>query len=104
MNDTYRRCNKCIMDTTDPDIEFDDNGVCDHCKRYDEMVKKYVSSGEEGEKKLYRIIQSIKEYNRSEEYNCIIGLSGGVDSSFVAYKVKQYGLRPLAIHLDNGSQ
>jgi len=90
------------MDTTDPDIQFDENGICNHCRQYDESIKRYVFDGEEGKEKLRQIVNEIKESGKGKEYDCIIGVSGGVDSSFVAYKVKELGLRPLAVHLDNG--
>ena len=102
MKETYKRCNKCIMDTTDPDIEFDDNGVCNHCRYYDEVASKNLFLGKEGEKKLYQIGDEIREYGKNNEYDCLLGLSGGVDSSFVAYYAKKLGLRALVVHLDNG--
>jgi N-acetyl sugar amidotransferase len=90
------------MDTTDPDIQFDENGVCNHCREYDLRVKKKVFSGAEGKFRLEKIIRDIKKSGANKAYDCIIGVSGGVDSTYVAYKVKEFGLRPLAVHLDNG--
>jgi N-acetyl sugar amidotransferase len=90
------------MDTTDPEIQFDKNGICNHCRQYDESVMKFVFDGEKGKEKLNDIIDEIKKSGMGKEYDCIIGVSGGVDSSFVAYKVKELGLHPLAVHLDNG--
>ncbi len=90
------------MDTTASEIEFDTKGVCNYCRAYDQIAKKRIISGREGEQKLQKIVQRIKEYGRNKEYDCVIGLSGGVDSSFVAYQVKRLGLCPLAIHFDNG--
>jgi len=98
----FQICTRCVMDTTDPDITFDDNGVCNHCHAYDEAVKNIVVRGAEGGKRLKQIIEGIKKNGQGKDYDCIIGVSGGVDSSYVAYVVKQCGLRPLAIHLDNG--
>lgn len=98
----YRICSRCVMDTTDPGIFFDAEGVCNQCVDYDELTKKYVFSGSEGNARLARIIDKIKSAGRGKEYDCIIGVSGGVDSTYVAYKVKELGLRPLAVHLDNG--
>ena len=97
-----RICANCVMDTTDPDIEFDDAGVCDHCRDYHKMVKRRVVSGDEAQRRLKRIVRRIKRHGANKDYDCIIGVSGGVDSTYVAYKVKQFGLRPLAVHLDNG--
>jgi N-acetyl sugar amidotransferase len=90
------------MDTTDPEIKFDENGICNHCRHYDESIKRFVYDGEKGKEKLRQIVNEIKKSGKGKEYDCIIGVSGGVDSSFTAYKVKELGLRPLAVHLDNG--
>jgi N-acetyl sugar amidotransferase len=102
MTKKYQICNRCVMDTTDPEIQFDENGICNHCRQYDESVKSLVFDSDEGKEKLNQIIDQIKKSGKGKEYDCIIGVSGGVDSSFVAYKVKELGLRPLAVHLDNG--
>jgi N-acetyl sugar amidotransferase len=102
MTEKYQICNRCVMDTTDPDIKFDKNGICNHCHQYDESIKKFVFDGNEGKEKLKQIVNEIKKSAQGKEYDCVIGVSGGVDSSFVAYKVKELGLHPLAVHLDNG--
>jgi N-acetyl sugar amidotransferase len=98
----YRMCTRCVMDTTDPDIVFDGNGVCNHCHTYDRMVREYVVDGDEGLHQLDKLAEKIRRSGRNKKYDCIIGVSGGVDSTYVAYRVKQLGLRPLAVHLDNG--
>jgi N-acetyl sugar amidotransferase len=98
----YRVCSRCVMDTTDPYIMFDQKGVCNHCHRYDQLANELVFTGDEGRQKLNRITAKIKADGSDRQYDCIIGVSGGVDSTFAAYKVKELGLRPLAIHLDNG--
>jgi len=90
------------MDTSDPDIIFDENGTCNHCISYDKNSKKYLFSPEVGRDKLNGLIGKIKDEGKNKKYDCIVGVSGGVDSSFVVYKVKELGLRPLAVHLDNG--
>lgn len=102
MMSQYKMCSKCIMDTTDPEITFDDNGVCNHCKRYEIELPKRVFRGVEAEQKLLKKIEAIKRAGKNKEYDCIIGVSGGVDSTYVAYLTKELGLRPLAIHFDNG--
>jgi N-acetyl sugar amidotransferase len=102
MDRAYQICTKCVMDTSDPDIRFDDHGVCNHCHTYDQRISQNVFSGCDGKIKLEEIIHKIRENGKNKDYDCIIGVSGGVDSSFVAYKVKELGLRPLAVHLDNG--
>jgi len=98
----YQMCTRCVMDTTDPDIIFDKKGVCNHCYTRDEKIKRSVISGTAGMDKLNKVIDKIRKDNKNKEYDCIIGVSGGVDSTFVAYKAIEYGLRPLAVHLDNG--
>lgn len=101
---SYQVCNRCVMDTSDPEISFDSNGVCSHCQRYDRMVRDIVASADRGERQveLEAIVSQIKERGRSKEYDCIMGLSGGVDSSYVAYTARRLGLRPLAVHFDSG--
>jgi len=102
MKRVYQICTRCIMDTTDPDIQFDENEVCNHCRGYDEKVKQRLFRGEAGQKKINKLVNEIKIKGKNKKYDCIIGVSGGVDSTFVAFKVKELGLRPLAVHVDNG--
>ena len=91
------------MDTTDPDIFFDKNGFCNHCttaiKKLNEV---YFIDPTLKKKRLDEFVEKIKTEGKNKKYDCIIGLSGGVDSSYLAYKVVELGLRPLAVHLDNG--
>ena len=98
----YRMCTRCVMDTTDPEIEFDENGVCNHCHHYDEAMRTVVVSGDEGRRRLENIAAKIRRDGKDKDYDCVIGVSGGVDSTYAAFKVKELGLRPLAVHLDNG--
>lgn len=102
MNRAYQICTRCVMDTTDPDITFDKNGVCNHCHKYDEIVKLHVVKGQEGKKKLEQILKNIKEKGKGKPYDAILGISGGVDSTYVAWLAKQHGLRVLLTSLDNG--
>lgn len=103
MPENFRRCSHCIMDTTDPDIQFDENGVCNHCRSYDELTPWYMKDKERAKKELDQIVDQIKTRGKGKEYDCVIGVSGGVDSSYLAYYVKEeLGLRPLAVHMDNG--
>jgi len=90
------------MDTSDPLIHFDDVGVCNHCHDYEGAIINNVHSGKEGLRQLRVIVEQIKRDGTGKRYDCIIGVSGGVDSTFVAWKVKEFGLRALAVHLDNG--
>lgn len=101
---SYRMCSRCILDThDDPYMQFDEKGVCSTCRTYDEQVKTRVYKGAIGEKKLKDLVEEIKQAGKNKSYDCIIGISGGVDSTYVAYLTKQMlGLRPLAVHLDNG--
>jgi N-acetyl sugar amidotransferase len=90
------------MDTTDSQITFDDVGQCNHCSELLEKRAKHIYQGKESDELLDRIVADIKGSGKGREYDCIIGLSGGADSSYLAYVVKQKGLRPLAVHMDNG--
>lgn len=90
------------MDSSDENIVFDETGICNHCKEYFEKIRERVCKGEEGEKKLNEIIKKIKEDGKSKKYECIVGLSGGTDSTYLAYLAKKWGLRALIVHLDNG--
>ncbi|HUV06629.1 MAG TPA: N-acetyl sugar amidotransferase [Spirochaetia bacterium] len=101
MTTEYRICTRCIMDTTDPLITFDAEGVCSHCRDYEIRAGKELYSQMDGDERLGRLVDEIKEKGKNKKYDCIIGLSGGMDSTMVAYTVKNLGLRPLAIHLDN---
>ncbi len=98
----YRICTRCIMDTSDPEIQFDDHGRCNHCRRYDERAATEVFRGEKAAEQLAGLLRRIRQRRSHKEYDCIIGVSGGVDSTTVAYHVRRLGLRPLAVHLDNG--
>lgn len=106
MPEATTTCSRCVMDTTDPEIVFDSRGICSHCHHYDSLERMYSKyygrTYEERERKLAKFIGKIKEEGQGKKYDCTIGLSGGVDSSYVAYLVHQSGLRPLAVHLDNG--
>lgn len=90
------------MDTTDPEIVFDDQGNCNHCSSAIQMADKVWHPNKQGEEMLLKIINKVKEEEKNKEYDCIIGLSGGVDSSYLAYKVLELGLRPLVVHVDCG--
>lgn len=98
----YRQCNRCLMDTSDPEIVFDEHGNCNHCNRYFQRIVAEISPLEKREARLSAVIDRIRQEGRGREYDCIAGVSGGVDSTFVIYKLKELGLRPLAVHFDNG--
>ncbi len=94
-------CTKCIMDLTDPDISFKD-GLCNHCDRYEDQKSNRLNVGENSEEKLENLLNQIKKGGRGRDYDCIIGVSGGVDSTYVAHFLVSKGIRPLAVHFDNG--
>ena len=99
----YQICTNCIMDTTDPEIKFDDKGVCDHCNNFYKNILPNWKPGPEGEKELMKIVAKIKEEGKDRDYDCLMGISGGVDSSYMAYLAKvKLGLRPLIFHIDAG--
>lgn len=99
----YRVCTNCIMDTSDSLIEFDEKGMCDHCHNFYENVKPMWHPDEMGMAMLKPLIEKIKREGQGKKYDCLIGLSGGLDSSFVAYYAKEkFGLRPLLLHVDAG--
>ncbi len=98
----YRICTRCVMDTSDPEITFDEDGVCNHCHSYAELHRRLVPPPGERERQLAALVSNIKEHGRGREYDCVMGLSGGVDSTYVAHLVAKHGLRAIAVHLDNG--
>lgn len=98
----YQICTRCVMDTTIKEINFDEKGICNYCKNYDYRIATELYKEPERSRRLNILIDKIKKDGQKKKYDCIIGVSGGVDSTYVAYLVKKFGLRPLAIHLDNG--
>ena len=91
------------MDTSVPDIEFDADGICNYCKLYETRIHSELLSGEAAQQRLDGLANAIKAHGANKPYDCVIGVSGGVDSTYVAYIVKRkLGLRPFAVHLDNG--
>jgi len=98
----YRLCNNCVMDSTDPLITFDDRGNCSHCQRFEHVIKPVWHYYNNGKQLLDDYIVKIKMEGKGSEYDCIIGISGGVDSSYLAVKLCEWGLRPLAVHVDAG--
>jgi N-acetyl sugar amidotransferase len=98
----YRQCSITVMDNiADEDVTFDEKGICNYYHDY-KIAEKNVFVELEGQARLQQLADAIKAKGKGKKYDCLIGLSGGVDSTYVAYLVKQLGLRPLAVHLDNG--
>lgn len=102
LQEQHQVCTRCVMDTTDPLIEFDEQGVCNHCHKFDVETSKRWFPNEEGQQKLKKIFEKIKEDGRGKEYDCILGLSGGLDSAYLALIMKESNLRPLVVHVDAG--
>lgn len=98
----YQMCTHCVMDTSDMDIEFDATGRCNHCRDFEQVLAQPRYSKEDAEVKLNDLITQIKTKGRGKKYDCLIGISGGVDSCYTAYLCHQWGLRPLLMHMDNG--
>lgn len=103
MNKTYRQCSIGVLDTKDdPNMRFDENGVSHYYHEYKEAERLFVKPDEEGEQLLQELSERIRQDGKGKPYDCVMGLSGGVDSTYVAYQAKRLGLRPIAVHLDNG--
>lgn len=100
---SYQRCRNCVMDTSDSAIVFDADGVCDHCRNFERRTLPNWDTGDAGRRKLDALVRRTKEDGRGKPFDCIMGMSGGVDSSFLAVVAKeQLGLRPLIFHVDAG--
>ena len=99
----YQRCTQCVMDTTDSKIQFDENGVCDHCHNFEKNIKPYWKPQEDRFDELEVIASQIRKAGKGRDYDCILGLSGGADSSYLAYIAKEImHLRPLVLVVDTG--
>jgi N-acetyl sugar amidotransferase len=100
----YRQCKRCVMDTTSSLISFDEMGICNFCKQYEAELQHivYRFTPKEHEKRLQSKLDNIKAQGKGKKYDCILGISGGVDSSYLCILAKEWGLRPLVVHFDNG--
>lgn len=99
----YRVCKSCVMDTTDEDITFDENGVCMRCREFKDRILPEWNYGRGHEKELADLIADIKKKGKGKDYDCILGLSGGIDSSYMLHlAVSEWGLRPFVFHIDAG--
>ena len=102
-NSKHQICSNCVMDTTDSKISFDEKGVCDHCKTYYTDILPKWHTDERGHTALEEIVVKIKKEGRGKDFDCLMGMSGGIDSSYLLYvMVEKYGLRPLVFHVDAG--
>ena len=103
MSREYQICSNCIMDTSDSGIVFDEQGHCDYCSNYYTNIVPNWHTDERGEREIYLAIDQIKQDGKGKDHDCLIGLSGGVDSSYVTYLAREkFGLRPLLYHVDAG--
>src|ERR1035437_4005374 len=99
----YQICTNCIMDTTDSNITFDARGWCDYCNNYHRNIFPNWHQDEIGARQLTKDVEAIKSQGKGRDHDCVIGISGGVDSSYVTYLAKEkLGLRPLLLHVDAG--
>lgn len=102
-NTTYRQCKRCVLDTTSTAITFDEHGICNYCHAFDKQMKKFITIDKDLRKRnLDEMVNYVKKVGKNNKYDCILGLSGGVDSTYMAYLAQQLGLRPMAVHFDNG--
>jgi len=97
----YKICTKCIYDTSIPQITFDEQGVCNFCKMIDTLIEEYKTGQAGGQQMLDSIVNEIKNKGKNKKYDCVIGVSGGTDSSYLMHWAIQNNLRPLAVHYDN---
>ncbi len=98
---SHQICSRCIYDDRTPAIIFDEAGICNYCKMVDDLIDEYYTGKPEGEETINNIIEKIKKDGKGKKYDCVIGVSGGTDSSYMVYWAIQKGLRPLAVHYDN---
>ncbi len=95
-------CTYCVMDTSDMDIVFDESGRCNHCKDFEQVLAQPRYDKEKAAQKLNELIERIKNKGSRKKYDCLVGISGGVDSCYTAYLCHSWGLKPLLVHMDNG--
>jgi N-acetyl sugar amidotransferase len=94
-------CNRCIYDENVPGISFDDQGICNYCRQVETLLSTYKTGLPDGKRMLDDIFEEIRTAGKGKKYDCVVGVSGGTDSSFMLYKCREWGLRPLAVHYDN---
>ncbi len=103
MQTDLKICKNCVMDTSDRTLTFDENGVCPRCNEYEQRIVKWWNHGKGHEEELNKVLAEVKKSGEGKEYDCILGLSGGLDSSYMLHlAVKEWGLRPFVFHVDAG--
>jgi len=101
--ENYKICKNCVMDSSDSKITFDENGICDHCITFKNSIQPNWHTDERGKTKLEELVNKIKKEGQGKDFDCMMGMSGGIDSSYLLYKmVTEFGLRPLVFHVDAG--
>lgn len=98
----YQICQRCVMDTSDVHIIFDEKGICNHCKEFTKVLEDQSYKPNVSEQDWLVILDLIKKKGKNKKYDCLVGISGGVDSCYTAHLCKEFGLRPLLLHIDNG--
>lgn len=98
----YQMCSRCVMDTSDPEISFNKDGYCNHCTEFNNTIMNEGNYQKTGDNRLVHITEKIKKSGKKNKYDCIVGVGGGADSCYAVYLSKKMGLRPLAVHMDNG--
>lgn len=100
---TYQICDQCVMDTSDPKISFNEDGVCDHCTTFHADIRPHWHDNEHGLQALERVVKKMKQESQGKDFDCIVGMSGGIDSSYLVHLAKEkFGLNPLVFHVDAG--
>lgn len=100
---TLRVCRRCVMDTSDKMLTFDENGICSRCREYEKRIAPWWTHGVGHEQTLNRILHEVRSSGKDREYDCILGLSGGLDSCYLLHlAVTQWNLRPYVLHVDAG--
>ena len=101
-NKKHQVCTRCVMDTSDSKIEFNSDGVCNHCQEFDGITSIDWHPDNKGKEILRDILKDVRSQGKNQEYDCIIGLSGGINSSYLTLLLKEYDLKPLVVHVDAG--
>ena len=101
ITDKHQICSRCIYDSSIANISFDEHGVCNYCYQVENLIEEFGTGLPKGERLLEKIIDDIRRDGKNKKYDCVIGVSGGTDSSYLLLKAKEWNLRPLAVHYDN---
>lgn len=103
MENNFKTCTRCVMNTSDTNLTFDENGVCNRCRDYEERILPWWKHGLGHAEELKKLLSDIKKSGEGKPYDCLLGISGGLDSSYMLHMaVKEWGLRPFAFHIDAG--